>query len=460
MGLLHKPAVGIYHFLNRNKKIIKEQVRSDLEHLDPGGDREEMCERFYVGKLEKTMVVCLAGFVLAGILTVRAGNQGESGEYVLERGGVTDERKEIILEGAYDGKKEEFTVGVMPMQLGDAEIQEKYEEFLRMLPMLICGENTSCLDVRSDMVLLENYEGYPFLVDWKSQNTEVVTSSGKITRTKQDEEVVLSAEISYGEREWNTQIAVLVKAQELSPGEQLHNEILSSLQEAELNSREKQYVILPEQVGDYPVKWRLSGSGPKLWWWLAVGAVGAAVYIMADHDLHSNMEKQREQMRHAYPEIVHKLALYLGAGMTLQGAFGMIGKEYEQKKEETKYIRKEKKQKQESGEENAIYEQILYTCRELKSGVSEMQAYERFGRRTGLQEYIRLSTLMTQNLRKGNASLLSRLREEAQRALTEQVQRGRMLGEQASTKLLVPMVMMLGVVMVMVIIPAFGSIGM
>ena len=148
-------------------------------------------------------------------------------------------------------------------------------------------------------------------------------------------------------------------------------------------------------------------------------------------------------MRHAYPEIVHKLALYLGAGMTLQGAFGMIGREYEKTKAE-----------------NAIYAQILYTCRELKSGVSETQAYERFGRRTGLQEYIRLSTLMTQNLRKGNASLLSRLREEAQRALTEQVQRGRMLGEQASTKLLVPMVMMLGVVMVMVIIPAFGSIGM
>ena len=73
MGLLHKPAVGIYHFLDRNKMIIKEQVRSDLEHLDPGGDREKVCERFYVEKLEKTMVVCLAGFVLAGILTVQAG---------------------------------------------------------------------------------------------------------------------------------------------------------------------------------------------------------------------------------------------------------------------------------------------------------------------------------------------------------------------------------------------------
>ena len=443
MGLLHRPAVGIYHFLNRKKKIIKEQVRNDLEHLDPGGDREEMCERFYVGKLEKTMMVCLSGFVLAGILTLKAGSPGKAEEYVLERGGVTDERKEVTLKGVYDGKKEEFTVDIMPLQLGEDEIQKEYEEFLRMLPMLICGVNTSCQDVRSDIELLENYEGYPFLVEWRSENTEVVTSSGKITRTDEDEEVVLSAEISYGDREWKAQITVLVKARELSPGEQAHNEILSSLQEAERNSREEPYVTLPAQVGAYAVRWQVSGDGPKLWWWIAVCAVGAAVYIMADHDLHSDMEKQREQMRHAYPEIVHKLALYLGAGMTLQGAFGMIGREYEKTKAE-----------------NAIYAQILYTCRELKSGVSETQAYERFGRRTGLQEYIRLSTLMTQNLRKGNASLLSRLREEAQRALTEQVQRGRMLGEQASTKLLVPMVMMLGVVMVMVIIPAFGSIGM
>ena len=96
----------------------------------------------------------------------------------------------------------------------------------------------------------------------------------------------------------------------------------------------------------------------------------------------------------------------------------------------------------------------------MRSGLSEAEAYAQFGKRIGLQEYIRLTTLMTQNLKKGSASLLERLRDEADRSLSEQMQRGRQLGEEASTKLLLPMVMMLGVVMVMVIMPAFGSMGM
>jgi pilus assembly protein TadC len=102
---------------------------------------------------------------------------------------------------------------------------------------------------------------------------------------------------------------------------------------------------------------------------------------------------------------------------------------------------------------------MLYTCRELKSGVSEGNAYEHFGKRTGLQEYIRLCTLMTQNLKKGSASLVPRLREEVDKSLTERIRMGRKLGEEAATKLLVPMVMMLAVVMVMVMLPAFSSMG-
>ena len=48
------------------------------------------------------------------------------------------------------------------------------------------------------------------------------------------------------------------------------------------------------------------------------------------------------------------------------------------------------------------------------------------------------------------------LREEMEEALREQLHRCRRIGEEASTKLLVPMVMMLGVVMVMIMVPAFG----
>ena len=101
---------------------------------------------------------------------------------------------------------------------------------------------------------------------------------------------------------------------------------------------------------------------------------------------------------------------------------------------------------------------MVYTCRELLSGVSEGAAYEHFGRRTGLQEYIRLSTLLMQNLKRGNGTLLERLQEETQKANEERLQQGRKLGEEAGTKLLVPMVLLLAVVMIVLMIPAFAAI--
>lgn len=101
--------------------------------------------------------------------------------------------------------------------------------------------------------------------------------------------------------------------------------------------------------------------------------------------------------------------------------------------------------------------EMLYTCRELRSGTSEGVCYEHFGRRTGLQEYIRLCTLLTQNLKKGNSTLLERLREESDRAAEERLQQGRKLGEEAGTKLLVPMVLMLAVVMAVIMVPAFAN---
>jgi hypothetical protein len=99
---------------------------------------------------------------------------------------------------------------------------------------------------------------------------------------------------------------------------------------------------------------------------------------------------------------------------------------------------------------------MVYTCRELRSGISEGLSYEHFGKRTGLQEYIRLSALLTQNLKRGNSMLLERLREEADKSAEERLQ-SKKLGEEAGTKLLVPMVLMLAVVMAIIMVPAFSN---
>ena len=65
--------------------------------------------------------------------------------------------------------------------------------------------------------------------------------------------------------------------------------------------------------------------------------------------------------------------------------------------------------------------------------------------------------MLSQNVRKGAANLAILLREEAANAFEERKHMARRLGEKAGTKLLVPMMMLLGMIMVIIMVPAFQS---
>ena len=98
---------------------------------------------------------------------------------------------------------------------------------------------------------------------------------------------------------------------------------------------------------------------------------------------------------------------------------------------------------------------MRHTCHEMDSGVTEAEGYENFGRRCDLQIYIRLGALLSQNLRKGTKGLSELLKLESIQAFEERKARAKRLGEEAGTKLLLPMFLMLAVVLIIVIVPAF-----
>ena len=69
--------------------------------------------------------------------------------------------------------------------------------------------------------------------------------------------------------------------------------------------------------------------------------------------------------------------------------------------------------------------------------------------------YIRFGALLSQNLRRGTKGLTDLLKMEAIQAFEERKTQARKLGEEAGTKLLLPMFLMLTVVLIIVIVPAF-----
>jgi hypothetical protein len=111
------------------------------------------------------------------------------------------------------------------------------------------------------------------------------------------------------------------------------------------------------------------------------------------------------------------------------------------------------------GKKRYVYEEMMITYGELMLGTSETIAYERFGRRVKLLPYLRFSSMIARNVKKGSTGLLGLLELEAAEAFEERKELAKRMGEEAGTKLLAPMMLMLLIVLAIIMLPAFMSFG-
>lgn len=105
----------------------------------------------------------------------------------------------------------------------------------------------------------------------------------------------------------------------------------------------------------------------------------------------------------------------------------------------------------------ALYEEMSQTYYQMERGISEGEAFREFGRRCRLQPYLKLSSLLEQNRKSGTKNLRTLLELELADAWEQRKNLARKLGEEAGTKLLLPLFLMLGIVMVMIMVPAMMS---
>ncbi|MDO4619536.1 MAG: type II secretion system F family protein [Lachnospiraceae bacterium] len=398
--------------------------------------------------IQKAMLVLLLADLLGAAVTWQnAGEDTVSRGYLLrEEYGSADKSEELELE--LDGERHEVELQIAARSLSSEEKQAALDRAEEVLPKLLFGEQTEQragqIEVRQDLSFPNRIPGEPVQVTWMQDSAQYLDFSGHITEEVPQEgaQVRLQALLLCEEESRELLFDILVMPQELTEEEQLDRELREAV--GELNEKSEEKVLLPQEIGGRQANWsaKEDRTGISL---LLLGILTAVVYIYSGVRLRLNAAEQREQkLKKDYPAVISKLVLLLGAGMSMRRAFARIAADYERGKNESK-----------KPEERPGYEEIVRTVQEMERGVSEAEAYRNLGRRAGIAEYRTFSTVILQNLRKGGAEMLRILEREAAEAQENRKKQARIRGEEAGTKLMLPMLVMLVLVMAILTVPAF-----
>ena len=348
-----------------------------------------------------------------------------------------------------DSKRTSVEVQVTERMYSEQEIQELFQSIIRKMDQWILGDNESLDRVETDMNLITQIPDTPVEVSWKLDRYDVMNVRGEIQEKEIDEEgevVNLSAVLIYTEDETQQamyQCAVRICPQTMTDMEAKKQFIKETLQKDEQLDRTERVWKLPDTIQGEAVSYyhKMDSRGFIL---IIMGIIsGLLLKALRQQELRKAEDERKRQMMQDYPDIVNKITLFLGAGMTVKRAWKKIVEEYVNRKN-TAGIR-------------YAYEEMKQTCYEMESGVAEAESYENFGRRCNVQAYIRLGALLSQNLRKGTKGLGDLLKMESVQAFEDRKARAKRMGEEAGTRLLIPMFLMLAEVLIIVVVPAFLS---
>jgi hypothetical protein len=359
-----------------------------------------------------------------------------------------------ILEAEIEDESEDeripLEIEVSERQYSEEETQEMFERIIRKMEKLILGENESLDQVNSDLNLVTEIQGEPVEVSWELDRYDVMNVRGELITEKLTEKSVivnLKAILTYTEdttRQALYECAACISRKSLTEQEAVEAEINEQIKEAEESSKSEAVWYLPEEMDGKEVSYYRKMDVRGLVLMVMAVIIAGLLYALQKQNLMVAEREKTKQMVLDYPEIVNKMTLFLGAGMTVKRAWRKIVEDYEHSKEQwgTRYA----------------YEEMKRTSHEMDSGATEAACYENFGQRCNVQMYIRFGALLSQNLRKGTRGLSELLRLESIQAQEERKANAKRLGEEAATKLLLPMFLMLAIVLVIVIVPAFLSV--
>ena len=402
--------------------------------------------RYKISRLHKQVLLVAAATVIVYI-SLAANRDKAIPDGIIQRPDYLDTQDNVRIKAMVQGTDEEILkqMTVEPREYSADQIESIFTDICERLPEVIRGSNESIGKVSSSLNLVSGLEGYPVEIEWHSNNYELIDYDGNVHIDKlEDNETVkvgLEAVLEYGEYKCRRMYDVTVVRPVLSEEDQIREGVLKAVDAAEAGSRQDESIKLPDNVNGNKISYSYESDSVSPVVALLLGLVGIVTVVAGEKKQKvQQLEKRQAQLKYDYSEMVSKLTLLIGAGMTIRKAWFKIVQDYKTSAKEKRYV----------------YEEMAETKKQLEAGMPENIVYESFGRRCNTKEYLKLGALLEQNTKKG-AKIIGLLEQEAVEAFEEHKNMARKKGEEAGTKLLIPMIMMLVIVMIIVMVPAVMS---
>lgn len=172
------------------------------------------------------------------------------------------------------------------------------------------------------------------------------------------------------------------------------------------------------------------------------GLLAVALPVAMVSDLHKKVRVREQNIMLELPELLNSIVLLVGAGETVQRAI----------------VRCVNSRQGDST--HPLYAELIKMTAEWDGGYSFQQAFENFSKRCAVQEVSIFTTTVLLNYRRGGADFVLSLRDLSRMLWEKRKAISRTRGEQASSKLVFPMVVIFLIVIVLVGTPAIMMLKM
>lgn len=421
---------------NQKKKFSENY----LQRLYPGQDAHKLFIQHQKKKKQTAILVIAVGFLIGCMLFYLDFTNreiDEDGQITRNEYGSPAKHIHTFVESSDYGEFE-LELSIPSRKYTEMEIQEGFLAAKAWLMEELKGNNPSLQQVQSALSFPSRYEPMQMDITYTSSDYKMIDGQGQVYNEdlKQPQKVVITAKFSHEKWAALEDFEVTVYPPELSLQELFIRELKEQIQMADNEQQTKEVFELPKELDGMIISYRNRMNNRFIYvFFLGIGCAFFLSFGM-DDDLKKKYEKRQQQLLFDYPEFVSQLALLIGAGMSLTGAIRRIYMDHRNSLA-------------------PLYEEIKIFVHNLDNGFMEERAMEDLGNRTGLVQYRKLCSLLAVNMKKGSMNMKVMLEQEAEDAFEQHQTLIRKMGEEAGTKLLLPMVMMLVVVIAVIMIPAF-----